>query len=204
MDGLIQNSDALAYLVERLAGCCSENDLELNTCKARVFDFFTTHVITSSKKFKYFNFISTAISIDLNWDKNVSAAINKADGKYFESKPDVLTPFCSQTLNNSDRLKPRKRSCIPLFTVMSYGVYAQKELHPSLHSDVIWCLCSNIQQDYANLSQYLISVNTPPPTPQDPPKSLCCFKQKSSNFICFSLFFSIIHQSWTSHETDFD
>ena len=142
VDGLIQNSDALAYLVERLAGCCSENDLELNTCKARVFDFFTTHVITSSKKFKYFNFISTAISIDLNWDKNVSAAINKADGKYFESKPDVLTPFCSQTLNNSDRLKPRKRSCIPLFTVMSYGVYAQKELHPSLHSDVIWCLCS--------------------------------------------------------------
>lgn len=72
VDGLIQNSDVLAYLVERLAGWCSENDLELNMCKARVFDFkkkITTHIITSSKKFKYFNFISTAISVDLNWDK---------------------------------------------------------------------------------------------------------------------------------------
>ena len=43
LDGLIHNSDESAYRgeVERLAGWCSENDLELNVSKTKemVFDF---------------------------------------------------------------------------------------------------------------------------------------------------------------------
>ena len=77
LEGLIHNSDESAYRgeVERLAGWCSENDLELNVSKTKemVFDFrkklltIAGEVIEEVKSFK---FLGTTISSDLKWDGN--------------------------------------------------------------------------------------------------------------------------------------
>ena len=92
LEGLIHNSDESAYQneVERLAGWCSENDLELNVSKTKemVFDFrkkkknltITGEVVEEVRSFK---FLGTTISSDLKWDKNFSSAIKKAHQRLF-------------------------------------------------------------------------------------------------------------------------
>ena len=95
LEGLIHNSDESAYWgeVERLAGWCSENDLELNVSKTKemVFDFrkkktplvplnIASEVVEEVKSFK---FLGTTISSDLKWDENFSFAIKKAHQRYF-------------------------------------------------------------------------------------------------------------------------
>jgi len=77
LEGLIHNSDESAYRgnVERLAGWCSENDLELNVSKTKemVFDFrkklltIAGEVIEEVKSFK---FLGPTIFSDLKWDEN--------------------------------------------------------------------------------------------------------------------------------------
>ena len=100
LEGLIHNSDESAYRgeVERLAGWCSENDLELNVSKTKemVFDFrkkkkrekktplvpltIAGEVVEEGKSFK---FLGTTISSDLKWDENFSSAIKKAHKRLF-------------------------------------------------------------------------------------------------------------------------
>ena len=91
LEGLIHNSDESAYRieVERLAGWCSENDLELNVSKTKemVFDFrkkktplvpltVAGEVVEEVKSFK---FLGTTISSD----ENFSSAIKKAHQRLF-------------------------------------------------------------------------------------------------------------------------
>ena len=95
LEGLIHNSDESAYRgeVERLAGWCSENDLELNVSKTKemVFDFRKkkTPIVPLTiagkvvEKVKSFKFLGTTISSDLKWDKNFSSAIKKAHQRLF-------------------------------------------------------------------------------------------------------------------------
>ena len=80
MEGLIQNSDKSAYRgeVERLAGWCSENDLELNVSKTKemVLDFRKkkTSLVSLTiagkivEEVKVFEFLGTTISCDLKRD----------------------------------------------------------------------------------------------------------------------------------------
>ena len=80
LEGLIHNSDESAYRgeVERLAGWCSENDLELNVSKTKemVFDFrkkkhtscsthYRWHLLEEFEEVKSFKFLDTTISTDL-------------------------------------------------------------------------------------------------------------------------------------------
>ena len=95
LEGLIHNSDESAYLgeVERLAGWCSENDLELNVSKTKemVFDCKKkkTPLVPLAiagevvEKVKSFKFLGTTISSDLKWDENFSSAIKKAHQRLF-------------------------------------------------------------------------------------------------------------------------
>ena len=114
LEGLSHNSDESAYRgeVERLAGWCSENDLELNVSKTKemVFDFrkkktplvpltITGEVVEEVRSFK---FLGTTISSDLKWDENFSSAIKKAHQrlfflrqlKKFKVSHSILTQFC--------------------------------------------------------------------------------------------------------------
>ena len=67
LEGLIQNSDESAYWgkVERLAGWCSENDLELNVSKTkeRLLDFRKKKTLTIAgevvEEVKTFKFLGT-------------------------------------------------------------------------------------------------------------------------------------------------
>ena len=90
LEGLIHNSDESAYRgeVERLAGWCSENDLELNVSKRKemVLDFRKkkTHLVLLTiagdivAEVKTFKFLSTTISCDLKRDENISSAVQKS------------------------------------------------------------------------------------------------------------------------------
>ena len=79
--------------VERLAGWCSENDLELNGSKTKemVFDFrkkktpLVPLIIAGElvEEVKSFKFLGTTISSDLTWDENFSSAIKKAHQRLF-------------------------------------------------------------------------------------------------------------------------
>ena len=78
LEGLIPNSDESTYRgeVEKLAGWCSENDLELNVFKTKemVFDFrkkktpLVPFTIAGKvvEKIKTFKLLGPAISSDLN------------------------------------------------------------------------------------------------------------------------------------------
>ena len=111
LEGLIHNSDESAYWgeVERLAGWCSENDLELNVSKTKemVFDFrkkktplvpltIAGEVVEEVRSFK---FLGTTISSDLKWDENFSSAIKKPTTflpgqlKKFKVSHSILTQF---------------------------------------------------------------------------------------------------------------
>ena len=94
LEDLIHNSES-AYRdeAERLAGWCSENDLELNVSKTKemVFDFrkkktplvpltIAGEVVEEVRSFK---FLGTTISSDLKWDENFSSAIKKAHQRLF-------------------------------------------------------------------------------------------------------------------------
>ena len=116
LEGLIQNYDESAYRgeVDRLAGWCSENDLELNVSKTKemVFDFrkkktplvpltIAGKVVEEVKTFK---FLGTTISSDLKCDENISSAIKKAHQRLFFLRqlkkfshsfhPDSVLPRC--------------------------------------------------------------------------------------------------------------
>ena len=95
LECLIHSSDESAYQgeVARLAGWCSENDLELNVSKMKemVFDFrkkktpivpltIAGKVIEEVKPFK---FLGTTISSDLKRDENFSSTIKKAHQRLF-------------------------------------------------------------------------------------------------------------------------
>ena len=90
LEGLIHNFDESAYRgdVARLAGWCSENDLELNVANTKerkkkrplVPLTIAGEVVEEVKSFK---FLGTTISSDLKWDENFSSAIKKAHQRLF-------------------------------------------------------------------------------------------------------------------------
>ena len=104
LEGLIHNSDESAYRseVERLAGWCSENDLELNVSKTKemVFDFRKkktplvplTIAGEAVEEVRSFKFLGTTICSDLKWDENFSSAIKKAHQRLFFLRQ-LLTQF---------------------------------------------------------------------------------------------------------------
>lgn len=79
-------------LVERLAGWCTANDLELNmlNSKEMVFDFRKKTPLVplnlaceAAKRVKTFKFHGTTISCDLKWNENVSTMTKKAHWQLF-------------------------------------------------------------------------------------------------------------------------
>ena len=94
LEGLFEISDESAYRgqIGRLAGWCSENDLELNVSRTKemVIDFrkkktslVPLTVAGEVAEVKTFKFPGTTISSDLKWDENISAAIKKAHQRLF-------------------------------------------------------------------------------------------------------------------------
>ena len=91
LEGLIHNSDESAYRgeVERLAGWCSENDLELNVSKTKEKRKKKTPLVPLTiagevvEEVRSFKFLGTTISSNLKWDENFSSAIKKAHQRLF-------------------------------------------------------------------------------------------------------------------------
>eukprot|EP00745_Piridium_sociabile_P003717 TRINITY_DN12164_c1_g1_i2.p1 TRINITY_DN12164_c1_g1~~TRINITY_DN12164_c1_g1_i2.p1 ORF type:complete len:203 (+),score=27.45 TRINITY_DN12164_c1_g1_i2:2-610(+) len=94
VEGLIQNADESMYRaeVERLAGWCEENNIELNVSKTKeiVIDFRKNkplyeplslmgklEIVTS------FQFLGTVISDNLCWDKHIMSVVSKAQQRMF-------------------------------------------------------------------------------------------------------------------------
>ena len=103
---------AVLCFVERLAGWCSENDLELNVSKTKemVFDFrkkntplvpltIAGEVVEEVRSFK---FLGTTISSDLKWDENFSSAIKKAHQRLYLLS-EILTLSTSVYVRSRER-----------------------------------------------------------------------------------------------------